>query len=72
MEEVPGEDGVDISPAQTLRAPGDKQVSPAWPLQRGFQSVPVRPSDDKCPGPVTRPGSPQNRPRHPHGGHRQV
>lgn len=26
--------------------PGDKKVSPAWFLQRGSQSVPVRLSDD--------------------------
>lgn len=72
MEEVLGKDSADSSPTQTLRAPGDKQVSPAWPLQGGFPSVPVRPSDDNCPGLMTKPGSPQNRPRHPHGGCRQV
>lgn len=37
-----GKGGVDKSP--TL--PGDKKVSPAWFLQRGSQSVPVRLSDD--------------------------
>lgn len=40
-----GKDGMDTSPTQTLRAPWDKKVSPAWPLQRGPQFVPVWPSD---------------------------
>lgn len=67
-----GKNGVDISPTQAPGVPGDKTVSQLWPFQRDRQSVPVRPSDDNCPGLLTRPGSPQHRPRHPHSGWRQV
>ena len=66
-----GKDGVDISPTQSPGVPGDKMVSQLWPFQRDRQSVPVRPSDDNCPGLLKRPGSPQHRPRHPHSGWRQ-
>ena len=67
-----GKDGVDISPTQAPGVPGDETVSQLWPFQRDRRSIPVRPSDDTCPGLLKRPGSPQHRPRHPHSGWRQV
>lgn len=47
---VTGKDDVDISPARTLRVPGDVKVSPAWPNQGDPWSVPVWTFNDKHPG----------------------